>query len=454
MQRFEKEAGIKISILVMLAFLFALPFALAEDQLIVKFHSEGDGRSVNVNLAKYFPGVQTFFHSVVTNITIKIENGIAIITPIQPDWVGDEPIIFSPYRDKINWTGKTEENITIANAEPIIEMSFPDIREFGVEPGQIEFSVSVFDPDGDMINTVWSVDGVSIQREEAKGRTISRFVFSSGENNAKGMIFRDYNIAQNESSSLISAMINDGHNTKTREWRFTIVNKSCIDEWECGNWSGCIESSHYRNCIKTNPQCIFNYNKPPTEWNDPNCVWKKTCSANWTCGEWNKCTIDYNSDIIKQGLITDYISKKQERICQDSTSCLGGVGVEKRDCSEKIPVITREVNWCFEKYIEIYNADNGMMISRIRKSTLDNPKLDIELSLGDLARIKTCWYCADGIMDYDEEDADCGGSCESCAVHNLALEYNLGDYRTFIFLFVDGILLLLLFRVAFAHQKS
>ncbi len=451
MQRFEKEARIKISILILLAFLFVLPFALAEDQLIVKFHAEGDGKSVTVNLAKYFPGVQTFFHSVVTNVTIKIENGIATITPIRPNWVGDEPIIFSPYGDKINWTGKTEENVTIANAEPVIEMSFPNIQKFGVEPGNIEFSVSVSDPDSDMLNIVWSIDGVAIQREEAKGRTISRFVFNAGENDTEGRILRDYNIAKNESSILVSAIINDGRNTKTKEWSFTILNKSCVDNWECGNWSDCIESRHYRNCIKTNLQCTYNSNKPPTEWNDPNCVWKKTCLPNWTCGEWGKCLVDYNSDIIKGGLIAEYITKKQERICQDSTSCLGGVGIEKRGCGEKVPVTTRAVTWCFEDYIEVYNADNGMMISRIRKATLDKPRLDIELSLSDLAGTKTCWYCSDGIKDYDEEDADCGGSCEACTVHNLVLEYNLGDYRTFIFFFVDGVLLVLLFRVAFLH---
>ena len=454
MQMSKKEAGVELLIAILIALIVVLPAALADDQLIVKFHSEGDGKSVTVNVAKYFPGVQTFFHSVVTNVTIKIEQGIATITPINPDWVGDEPIIFSPYRDKTNWTGKSEENMTIANAEPIIEMSFPDVQEFGVEPGRIEFSISVFDPDGDMINTVWSIDGVTIQREEAKGRTISRFVFNAGENDTEGKILRDYRISQNESIITITAMINDGHNTKTKEWHFVIANKSCVDNWECGNWSDCIEGSHYRNCIKANPECTYNSNKPPIEWNDPNCVWKKTCLPNWTCGEWGKCIMDYNSDIIKQGLIADYIAKKQERICQDSTSCMGGVGVEKRGCGEKVPIMTRGVTWCFEDYIEVYNADNGMLISRIRKATLDNPRLDIELSLGDLARTKMCWYCADGIKDYDEEDVDCGGSCEACTVHNLVLEYNLGDYRTFIFFFVDGVLLVLLFKVAFMPQKS
>jgi hypothetical protein len=419
----------------------------------MKFHSEGDGKNVTVNLTKFFPGATSFFHSKVVNVTIRIENGIATITPLV-GWKGDELIIFSPNASLITWKEGARETINITNIEPVIEMSFPDVKNFGATPGQLEFSVAVFDSDNDMLEIDWLVNGVPMKKEQAKGGAVSRFVFNETEYISKGTILRDYKFAANVTPYVVNVIVNDSKNIKMNEWHFNIINGStCFDTWKCGNWSNCVEGKHYRDCIKTNPQCPLNSNKPSTEWIDPNCAVTTVCSPNWSCGDWERCSINYKKDIIKKGAIADAISTKQERMCYDTTYCIGSIGIEVRDCNESVPVTARQVDWCFDNYIEIYNADNGLLISRVRKSSLDNPSLDIELSLGDLSRMKYCWYCFNGIKDYDEEDVDCGGSCEDCATHNIKVRYNIFDYKSTILLVVDAILLIFLFKYIRKHNE-
>lgn len=441
----EKEAIIRILIFIILAFVFMSAVAVAEEQLIMKFHSEGNGKNVSVNLRKFFPESKDFFYSRVANVTIEIDDGIATITP-NIGWKGDELIIFSPNESLVGWTEGSKENLSITNIEPVIEMSFPDVKNFGATPGQMEFSVAVFDPDNDFLDIEWLVNGVSVKKEQARGGTVSRFIFNETEYLSKGSVLRDYKFNENATYYVVDVVINDSKNTKTNEWHFNVVNRSCTDMWECSNWSDCIDGKRQRDCVKTNPQCALNFNKPSTGWIDPNCAVKTVCSPNWSCGEWEKCTINYNTGIIQKGALADAISTKQQRICYDPTYCIGSIGIEVRECNESIPIKTRQVDWCFDKYIEIYNADNGFLISRIRQSKLGNQGLDIEISLKDLASMKYCWYCFNGIKDYDETGVDCGGSCEDCVAHNVSVSYNILDYKTAIFLVIDVILFIVLFK--------
>lgn len=444
----KKEEFIIIAAFVILVFISILAIARAqENQLVMKFHSEGEGKNVSLNLKKFFPDAKDFFYSAVQNVSIEISNGIAVITP-KIGWRGEELIIFSPNESLVVWKGGMRTNVNVTNIEPMIEMSFPDVNYFDATPGNLEFSIAVFDPDNDFLNIEWFVNGTLMKGEDFKGGGISRFNFTERGNASKGTIVRGYNLTQEVTIYKVQVIINDSKNIKTNEWRFNILNVTCFDFWKCGNWSECIDGKRYRNCIKSNPDCRLNNNKPSTEWFDITCggEFGSTCSPNWTCGEWGSCTINYNKGIIKKGIISESINTKQERICYDTNFCVGGTGIEIRDCQATIPITVRQAEWCSDKYIEIYNADTGLLVSRIRKSKIENQGFDIDLSLSDLARMKTCWYCFDGIRDYDETGIDCGGTCEDCSLHNIYVQRTIFDYRTPILIVVDIFLVVVLFR--------
>lgn len=446
MKMLKKEALVYFAVIILVLVSYSV-IAAEENQVIMKFHSEGDGRNATVNLTKFFPGAKQFFFSRVENVTIKIDRGIATIIPVL-GWKGDELIIFSNNLSFATELSGKNDNITLINMEPVIEMSFPDVQNFGAAPEQVEFSIAFFDPENDMLGINWYVNGVLMEQEEAKGGKISRFIFNETEILGRSQVIRDQKFNQNIASYKVTVVINDSINVKTNEWNFTVVNGSCVDAWDCGNWSECISGKRYRNCVKDNPKCILNFNKPSDEWIDPECsgVSVGTCYPNWSCGEWGACVINYNKDIIKGGAIYNSIKTKQERVCYDKTYCIGGVGIEARECNVSVPIKAKEVDWCSARYIEIYNANNGVLLSRIRKSKIENPGLDIELSLKDLSSMKYCSYCFDGAKDYDETDVDCGGSCGDCGSKQVIIGSDIFDYRTAIFLVIDLGLMFLLFR--------
>ncbi|MFA5124847.1 MAG: DUF5060 domain-containing protein [Patescibacteria group bacterium] len=76
---------------------------------------------------------------------------------------------------------------------------------------------------------------------------------------------------------------------------------SCIENWSCGAWSSCSNSSQTRTCVDSNI-CGTTRNKPIVY---QSCSLPSSgCTENWSCGTWSACT-----------------SYSQSRVCTDTNSC-------------------------------------------------------------------------------------------------------------------------------------
>lgn len=452
----EKKRRSVISLLVVM-FLFSLFFLslrvnAKSEMITIKFHSAGDGKNVTIDLSKYLIPSVKYVHSKVENVTIIMRGHFATIIP-KPNWIGSEVITFSANESIIE---DIEEGIIeskeITNLEPVIEMSFPQAKRFVVSPGKLEFSVIAYDPNNDIITVEWLINGKVLKKETGKGGIVSHFIFNETESKRFGSILKGKIFSENISYYVINSIVNDSKNRKMLEWRFNIVNETCTDFWVCSNWSDCINGKRYRSCRKINPECELTSNKPATEWIDPSCVTSiKDCKPKWTCTDWGECKIDYDVELITQGSIVNAIKTKQERLCYDAAYCTGIVGVETRECEKKIPIITRETKWCGQDYIEIFNSETGRFLSRIKKYKLGKSEgLDIELTLRELKREDYCWYCYDGIKDYDETGVDCGGSCQECIETQISFDFT--EFFKFL-LFIIADVALLLYIIFYIRRK-
>lgn len=421
-----------------------------EDRLTIKFHSSGDGKNVSVDLAKYLPTAPEYLHTSVQNVLIVMKESIATIVP-KAGWFGDEIITF--FVNKSLEEELEKGSVKITNLEPVVEMSFPAAKNFAVSPGQIEFSVVAFDPDNDMLTVDWLVNGRIEKQEQSQGGVISHFIFNQTPAEKRGGILKNEPFDRNATKYIINAVVNDSKNAKVLEWHFNIVNQSCIDLWECSNWSECENGKRYRECKKINPKCEFNTNKPSTEWLDPGCMERELqCETNWTCSGWQECKIDYDAQVVLSDKISNAVKAKQERLCYDKNYCSGGIGMESRDCNQTIPIRTGAVDWCGSRYIEIFNLETGQFISRIKQYIAgESPHLDIDLSLNELSRLDYCWYCYDSAKDYDETGIDCGGSCAEC--REIKITYSPFDFVS-LFSFIIADLLLVGYVIFWVRKKK
>lgn len=422
--------------------LFMINAAIAEEDILtIKFHSTGDGKNVSLDLSKYLPLSDSYFHEEAENVLIIIKGSIATIVP-RIGWAGDETVIFFVNKSLQEEIEKKQaaEKLKVTNLEPIIEMSFPVTKSFVVSPGEIEFSIVAFDPNNDILTVEWLINGKLVKEEQAQGGVISHFIYNQSIGK-RGNLLKNEPFRENVTRYIVNAVVNDSKSSKILEWHFNVVNQSCIDIWQCGNWSECILGKKQRECKQANPLCEYNTYKPPTEWIDPLCMQPELrCEPNWTCSDWQSCKLNYNVRVALSGSITDALQTKQERLCYDASYCIGSVGMESRDCNETITIKTRKVEWCNGNYIEIFNEDTGQFISRIKEYLPGElPHLDIELSLKELSRRDYCWYCYDGQKDYDETGIDCGGSCAECM--EIEKTSALFDFLPTLFFIIADILL-------------
>jgi len=72
-------------------------------------------------------------------------------------------------------------------------------------------------------------------------------------------------------------------------------NNTCTPDWDCGDWSACVNSQQTRTCTDSN-DCGTTTGKPVTT--------QSCCNTNWSCGTWSACA-----------------NKNQIRTCSDLNNC-------------------------------------------------------------------------------------------------------------------------------------
>ena len=196
----------------------------------------------------------------------------------------------------------------------------------------------------------------------------------------------------------------------------------CVEDWLC-EWTTCEEGDEY-----SSPYDCTDLNGCGTEFDRPNdlpCDSEELeeiiqqslsgtgCSPEWDCEDWGICEADYD---VEQVLLEDItLEGIQRRDCIDETNCLND-RTEKRSCNVAVPIETRQVEWCEEDYVEIYEKDTIKLVSRIKQEKIGFTEVnsfDILFITGEFTGY--CDYCYDGVQNYDEEGVDCGGpSCPAC----------------------------------------
>lgn len=132
------------------------------------------------------------------------------------------------------------------------------------------------------------------------------------------------------------------------------------------------------------------------------------CVADWDCGKWLDCEVVYNLDGIIEGGV--FLEGERERKCDDLNGCFA-LKFEKEKCITKAPVNVEKVVKCSREYLEVRD-DEGTLISRIELSG-ETEVLNLQFFLGE---VEYCFYCYDGIKDYDEDGVDCVYAGESCPI--------------------------------------
>ncbi|MEM2955958.1 MAG: hypothetical protein QW041_00005, partial [Candidatus Pacearchaeota archaeon] len=182
-------------------------------------------------------------------------------------------------------------------------------------------------------------------------------------------------------------------------------NKCVAEEAECVNDSDCPAGKYCWHGICKNLEIY----RPSAE----------ICVPDFNCSEWTNCTITYTlEDVLKEELASGI----QERICIDINKCKPAI-IETKSCVQAIPVKVEMEEFCLENYTNIYDVITGSLVSRIKK--IEENRLNIDL--GKIEKERECFYCKDGVKNYDEIYIDCGGSsCPICNLDNYK-EWNNGS---------------------------
>jgi hypothetical protein len=149
------------------------------------------------------------------------------------------------------------------------------------------------------------------------------------------------------------------------------------------------------------------------------CDFDGRCIPDVGCSEWTSCEVDYNFvDLIGSGINT--LRGVKSRVCEDKNSCVDSTE-EVQSCSVNVDIYTKRFTRCGTEFVGIYDRLNNDLIAQIEEGVEGDVFLNIRFD--DKGSDSYCDYCFNGILDGDEIDVDCGGSCEACED-----KYVVGDF--------------------------
>jgi hypothetical protein len=212
--------------------------------------------------------------------------------------------------------------------------------------------------------------------------------------------------SQQEESDTIPIELLNGHN-----WT-----SSCISNWQCNAWEDCLDGIQKRSCMDTK-NCLVQSNMPDLtkycnqtckedwqcQWGrclngytTPDCTDRNNCGTTFSkpselscsrasdncipsiiCDPWSSCNL--NLDIVDFSNLQN-IKGKQTRICRDKNNCIP-ITSETKECSTKINIYTKEIDWHGGKYLEVYDNLTNKLLSRVRYASGELPSLDLNFYL-------------------------------------------------------------------------
>ena len=149
-------------------------------------------------------------------------------------------------------------------------------------------------------------------------------------------------------------------------------------------------------------------------------VEENTCTTYYECGEWSACIVSYD---IKSVVRNDFTTLSwKERLCEPvpTEKCPQPNmpnKVDKEVCDKAVVLSFKSEDKCAVKQTILVDTSTGREVARLRPVFDGSPRFDIDIGekLSSSSGQDFCWYCADGVKDYDETGVDCGGpSCQAC----------------------------------------
>jgi hypothetical protein len=200
--------------------------------------------------------------------------------------------------------------------------------------------------------------------------------------------------------------------------RTQTCDRTCVEDWEC-EWSACENGVSVPQCNDVN-KCGTSYNIPK----ELSCDEGKECIPDVACDAWTSCNVDYNFlDLIESSGISQLTGSKT-RLCIDKEDCVSALK-EEQVCSVDVDIYTKKFDRCGEEYIGVYSILDDSTLAILKEGSGDNPYLNIYF---DDQESVYCDYCFDGVMNGDESDIDCGGSCRKCSVEIYYEEKHWWDF--------------------------
>lgn len=182
-----------------------------------------------------------------------------------------------------------------------------------------------------------------------------------------------------------------------------VISASCFPDYECGDWSGCVDSLTTRTCkdLKCGSEDIIE-----RQFCD-----KQECNPDIVCEEWSGCNFfDKTNDILAEETVFE---GTRERVCNDRLGCVDSF-IDTEGCSLAVPIKVRRTEWCGEQLVEILDEKGGV-VGRVKQKEITQQFRRVDISLVEENLPTYCSYCSDEEKNYDEEDVDCGGpSCPAC----------------------------------------
>ncbi|MEM3113107.1 MAG: hypothetical protein QXI33_01635 [Candidatus Pacearchaeota archaeon] len=302
-----------------------------------------------------------------------------------------------------------------------IEYSPQNLNLNILNKSSINFSVNVSGAGTNLVEVKWYYDGV----------------FQSG-NSGVGSLSSKYTKLFDK-DSIVRADILSGGGTQSILWRIKIVQGllNCEENWYC-RWTSCANET-YRysyDCIDLN-QCGTNVNLPIFEL----C----TCTPELICTEFGDCQVNYDYSDVLKGI--PILSAFQEQQCVDKSICEEESFINRKECSLSKEFRTIKTEWCYQTFIEIYDAETDKLVARYKEGSSNGLlRVDIGFVTSDYRGV--CAYCFDKIKNFDETDVDCGGpNCPAC-IEGIAYF----DYLPYIISLLWLLLLLLIIMLLYMRK--
>jgi len=269
------------------------------------------------------------------------------------------------------------------------------------EPGYIETNTTIIfyanatDIDNDILTLTWFVDDQQVKTKQDTNVSDS-FEFSS-----------------NVGLYSIKAVVTDGLNNKSCEWQVKLINATCVDYWKCGNWSDCDEyGKKHRECYKLNPECQSNVNMPAIEMYDPSCF--INCTTEWVCGNWSECIAKYSLEDFIDKEPPYYVKGQMFLECHDIKNCTSLKRIHVKNCTLLVPIKVETKKECEVAFIYITDLKTNKTLAKIKRP-FGFTGVDVYILPSEKERY--CWYCFNGVKDFDEVGVDCGGPhCPPCGL--------------------------------------